>query len=150
MSRPRSVHANEILIAPQNVDHENSNKVKQEEGVCSVARIKAQARTVRHSSHRPTPSLTTCLSRPRRRRILDRRGAHATEFAVEAVVIRIKARVDAEVTDEFAQETSRRRQEIQRIATFGHKAVFIPTEVMDVASQVLAGMVAGIGVDLRT
>ncbi|KAH9013130.1 hypothetical protein EDB85DRAFT_2034719 [Lactarius pseudohatsudake] len=62
---PSSVHANEPVIAPQNVDHENSNKVKQEEGVLSVARIKAQARAVRHSSHRPTPSLTNCLSRPR-------------------------------------------------------------------------------------
>ena len=38
-------------IFQQNVDRENSNKVKQEEGVLSVARIKAQARTVR------TPSL---------------------------------------------------------------------------------------------
>ncbi|KAH9171211.1 hypothetical protein EDB89DRAFT_1907221 [Lactarius sanguifluus] len=84
------LHANSTLIAPQNVDHENSNKVEQEEGVLSVARITAQART---------------------------------------------ARADAEVADEFAQETSRRRQEIQRIAAFGHKAVFVPTEVMDVASQ---------------
>ncbi|KAH9013575.1 hypothetical protein EDB85DRAFT_1899649 [Lactarius pseudohatsudake] len=114
------LHANETVIAPQNVDHENSKKVKQEEGVLSVARIKAQARTVR---------------RGRRRRILDRRGAHATRFAVEAVAIRINARADAEVVDEFALETSRRRQEIQRIAAFGHKAVFVPTEVMDVASQ---------------
>ncbi|KAH9069842.1 hypothetical protein EDB83DRAFT_2518186 [Lactarius deliciosus] len=83
----------------------------------------------------------------RRRRILDRRGVHATEFAVEAVAIRIKARADAEVADEFAQETSRRRQEIERIAAFGHKAVFVPTQVMDV---VLARMVAGVGVDPRT
>ncbi|KAH9069876.1 hypothetical protein EDB83DRAFT_2518224 [Lactarius deliciosus] len=135
MSRPRSVPVNETLIVPQNVDHENSNKVKQEEGVLSVARIKAQACTVRQG---------------RRRRILDRRGAHATEFAVEAVAIRIKARVDAEVADEVVQETSRHRQEIQHIAAFGHKAVFVPTEVMDVASQVLAGMVAGVGVDSRT
>ncbi|KAH9069835.1 hypothetical protein EDB83DRAFT_2551058 [Lactarius deliciosus] len=135
------LHANLTLIAPQNVDHGNSNKVKQEEGVLSVARIEAQARTVRRDRHR---------------RILERRGsqgrrrAHATEFAVEVVAIRIKARADAEVANEFAQETSRRRQEIERIAAFGHKAVFVPTEVMDVASQVLAGMVAGVGVDLRT
>ncbi|KAH9002506.1 hypothetical protein EDB83DRAFT_2324474 [Lactarius deliciosus] len=114
------LHANWTLIAPQNVDHENSNKVAQGEGVISVVRIKAQARTVRQG---------------RRRRILDRRGAHATEFAVEAVAIRIKARADAEVADEVVQETSRHRQEIQHIAAFGHNAVFVPTEVMDVASQ---------------
>ncbi|KAH9013920.1 hypothetical protein EDB84DRAFT_1568454 [Lactarius hengduanensis] len=87
-----------------------------------------QADEVRSGS----PGLGRC--RGRRRRILDRRGAHATQLAVEAVAIRIKARADAEVADEFAQETSRRRQEIQRIAAFGHKAVFVPTEVMDVAS----------------
>ncbi|KAH8995278.1 hypothetical protein EDB86DRAFT_3077768 [Lactarius hatsudake] len=112
MTRPRSVHANSTLIAPQNVDHENSNKVKQEEGVLSVARIKAQARTAEADA-----------------------DAYST------------ARADAEVADEFAQETSRRRQEIQRIAAFGHKAVFVPTEVMD---AVLAGMVAGVGVDSRS
>jgi hypothetical protein len=33
-------------VIPQNVDRENSNKVKQEEGVLSVARIKAQSRNV--------------------------------------------------------------------------------------------------------
>jgi hypothetical protein len=35
------------LTTPQNVDRENSNKVKQEEGVLAVARIKAQSRNVR-------------------------------------------------------------------------------------------------------
>ncbi|KAH9069870.1 hypothetical protein EDB83DRAFT_2518218 [Lactarius deliciosus] len=129
----------EAKVSATNVDHENSNEVKQEEGVLCRP----------HQSPR-------LHGRGRRRRILDRRssqgrrGAHATEFAVEAVAIRIKARADAEVADDFAQETSRRRQEIQRIPAFGHKVVFVPTEVMDVASQVLSGMVAGVGVDLRT
>ncbi|KAH9008206.1 hypothetical protein EDB84DRAFT_1447088 [Lactarius hengduanensis] len=122
------LHANETLITPQNVDHENSNKVKQEEGVLSVARIKAQART-------DADAYSTVAERTRRSSQWRR-----WRFS-------IKARADAEVADEFAQETSRRRQEIQRIAAFGHKAVFVPTEVMDV---VLAGMVAGVGVDLRT
>ncbi|KAH9008961.1 hypothetical protein EDB84DRAFT_1571641, partial [Lactarius hengduanensis] len=77
--------------------------------------------------------------------------AHATRFAAEAeaAAIRIKARADAEVADEFAQEMSRRRQEIQRVAAFGNKAVFVPTEAMGVASQVLTGMAAGVGADLR-
>ncbi|KAH8996394.1 hypothetical protein EDB86DRAFT_3076991 [Lactarius hatsudake] len=101
----------EAQVSAANVDHKHSNKVKQEEGVLSVTRIKAQART-----------------------------AEADADANS------NARADAEVTDEFAQETSRRRQEIQRIAGFGYKAVFVPTEVMDVASQV----VAGVGVDSRT
>ncbi|KAH9069829.1 hypothetical protein EDB83DRAFT_2314188 [Lactarius deliciosus] len=113
-------------IALQNVDHENSNKVKQE-GVVSVARIKAQACTTQTHT-RPSQSARDGV----------RSGGGGDSY---------QARADAEVADEFAQETSRRRQEIERIAAFGHKAVFVPTEVMDV---VLAGMVAGVGVDLRT
>ncbi|KAH9002513.1 hypothetical protein EDB83DRAFT_2324478 [Lactarius deliciosus] len=134
------LHANSTLIAPQNVDHENINKVKL-----------GRRRPLRRSHQSPSPH-----RRGRRRHILDHRGsqgrhgAHATEFAVDTVAIRIKARADAEVADEFVQETSRRRQEIERIAAFGHKAAFVPTQVMDVASHVLAGMVAGVGVDLRT
>ncbi|KAH9166272.1 hypothetical protein EDB89DRAFT_2004880, partial [Lactarius sanguifluus] len=34
----------EAQVSAANVDHENSNKVEQEEGVLSVAPIKAQAR----------------------------------------------------------------------------------------------------------
>ena len=32
--------------SPQNVDRENSNKIKQEEGTLSVARVKAQVQNV--------------------------------------------------------------------------------------------------------
>ncbi|KAH9002188.1 hypothetical protein EDB86DRAFT_2898535, partial [Lactarius hatsudake] len=39
-------------VKATNVDHENSNKVKQEEGVLSVACIKAQARSI----HSPPPT----------------------------------------------------------------------------------------------
>jgi hypothetical protein len=48
----------------------------------------------------------------------------------------------------FAQEMSRRRQEIARVRAFGNKAVFVPTESMGVASTVLAGMAASVGVDM--
>lgn len=47
---PQSETPNQPPSSQQNVDRENSNKVKQEEGVLSVARIKAKARTVRFSS----------------------------------------------------------------------------------------------------
>jgi len=43
----------------------------------------------------------------------------------------------------------RRRQEVARVAAFGDKAVFVPTEAMGVAVPALAGMAAGIGADLR-
>ena len=43
----------------------------------------------------------------------------------------------------------RRRQEVRRVAAFGNKAVFVPTEAMGVASPALAGMAVGVGADLR-
>ena len=35
-----------LTLDDQNVDRENSNKIKQEEGALAVARVKAQARNV--------------------------------------------------------------------------------------------------------
>ncbi|KAH9016795.1 hypothetical protein EDB85DRAFT_2204783 [Lactarius pseudohatsudake] len=137
-------------VEAANVDRENSNKVKQEEGVLSVARIKAQARSAEADAEAYS-TVAAAKAVAERTRLEAEAQAHATRFAAEAeaAAIRIKARADAEVADEFAQEMSRRRQEIRRVAAFGNKAVFVPTEAMGVASQMLAGMAAGVGADLR-
>ncbi|KAH9170107.1 hypothetical protein EDB89DRAFT_2072397 [Lactarius sanguifluus] len=137
-------------VEAANVDRENSNKVKQEEGVLSVARIKAQARSAEADAEAYS-TVAAAKAVAERTRLEAEAQAHATRFAAEAeaAAIRIKARADAEVADEFAQEMSRRRQEIRRVAAFGNKAVFVPTEAMGVASQVLTGMAAGVGADLR-
>jgi len=86
-----------------------------------------------------------------RTRIEAEAHAHATRFAAEAEAeaTRIKARADADVGNAFAQEMGRRRQEVARVAAFGNKAVFVPTEAMGVAAPSLAGMAAGMGADLR-
>src|SRR5712675_1880367 len=73
-----------------------------------------------------------------RTRIEAEAHAHATRFAAEA-----------DVGNAFAQEMGRRRQEVARVAAFGNKAVFVPTEAMGVAAHSLAGMAAGMGADLR-
>ncbi|KAH9061803.1 hypothetical protein EDB83DRAFT_2520237 [Lactarius deliciosus] len=137
-------------VEAANVDRENSNKVKQEEGVLSVARIKAKTRTAEADAEAYS-TVAAAKAVAERTRLEAEAQAHATRFAAEAeaAAIRIKAQADAEVADEFAQEMSRRRQEIRRVAAFGNKAVFVPTEAMGVASQVLTGMAAGVGADLR-
>jgi regulator of protease activity HflC (stomatin/prohibitin superfamily) len=86
-----------------------------------------------------------------RTRIEAEAKAHATRLAAEAeaAAVRIMARADADVGDEYAQEMGRRRQEISRVAAFGNKTVFVPTEAMGVAGPTLAGLAAGIGADLR-
>jgi hypothetical protein len=42
-----------------------------------------------------------------------------------------------------------KRMEIMRVAAFGDKAVFVPTEAMGIATPAFSGMAAGIGADLR-
>lgn len=44
-----TTRALQAQVEAANVDRENSNKVKQEEGTLSVARIKAMARNVRYT-----------------------------------------------------------------------------------------------------
>ncbi|KAI0246092.1 hypothetical protein BJV78DRAFT_197706 [Lactifluus subvellereus] len=137
-------------VEAANVDRENSNKVKQEEGVLSVARIKAQSRNAEADAEAYS-TIAAAKAVAERTRIEAAAEAHATRLAAEAEAeaIRIKARADADVEDEFAQEMGRRRQEIARVSAFGNKAVFVPTEAMGIAAPALAGLAAGVGADLR-
>ncbi|KAH9172350.1 hypothetical protein EDB89DRAFT_919851 [Lactarius sanguifluus] len=138
----REVHANETLITPQNVDRESHNKVKQEEDVLSITPIEAQVPGRTAETDTEAYSAVTVAETVAKHTRLE-------GFATQAAAIHIKVRTGAKVADEFAEEMSRRREEIQRVAVFGHKAVFVPTEVMSVASQVLDRTAAGVGVDLR-
>jgi len=137
-------------VEAANVDRENSNKVKQEQGVLSVARIKAQSRTAEADAEAYS-TIAAAKAVAERTRLEAQAQAHATRLAAEAEAeaIRIKARADAEVANSFAQEMSRRRQEIARVSAFGNKAVFVPTESMGVAAPILAGMAASVGVDMK-
>lgn len=54
-----TTRALQAQVEAANVDRENSNKVKQEEGALSVARIRAMARNVCHLRHKYRLSLTT-------------------------------------------------------------------------------------------
>ena len=61
-----TTRALQAQVEAANVDRENSNKVKQEEGALSVARIKAMARNVRLSYQIPVVTLLTTPSDPSR------------------------------------------------------------------------------------
>ncbi|KAH9020183.1 hypothetical protein EDB85DRAFT_1896295 [Lactarius pseudohatsudake] len=89
----REVHASETLITPQNVDRESRNKVMQEEGVLSIAPIKAQARTAEANTE--AYSAVAVAKAVAEHTRLD-------VFAAQAAAIHIKARTGAKVADEFA------------------------------------------------
>ncbi|KAH9980738.1 hypothetical protein BJV74DRAFT_855197 [Russula compacta] len=137
-------------VEAANVDRENSNKVKQEQGVLSVARIKAQARNAEADAEAYS-TITAAKAVAQRTRIEAEAQAHATRLAAEAEAeaTRIKAGADAAVEDSFAQEMGRRRQEVARVAAYGNKAVFVPTEAMGITGPAVTGLAAGMGADLR-
>jgi len=137
-------------VEAANVDRENSNKVKQEEGVLAVARIKAQARNT-ESDAEAYSVIAAAKAAAERTRIEAGARAHATRLAAEAEAeaVRIKANADGDVRNPFAQDMAGKRLEVMRVAAFGNKAVFVPTEAMGVAAPAFSGMAAGIGADLR-
>ncbi|KAI0269647.1 hypothetical protein BGY98DRAFT_1101011 [Russula aff. rugulosa BPL654] len=137
-------------VEAANVDRENSNKVKQEEGVLAVARIKAQSRNA-ESDAEAYSVIAAAKAAAERTRIEASARAHATRLAAEAEAeaVRIKANADGDVRNPFAQEMAGRRMEVMRVSAFGNKAVFVPTEAMGIAAPAISGMAAGIGADLR-
>lgn len=116
-------------VEAANVDRENSNKVKQEEGALSVARIKAQAANTQADTD-AYRVITAAKARAQQVRIEAEAQAEATRLAAEAEAesVRIKAKADAEVHDQFAREMELRRVEVARVHAYGNKTVFVPVE----------------------
>lgn len=130
------------------MDRENSNKVKQEEGALSVARIKAQAANT-HADAEAYRVITSAQAEAKKLKIEAEARAEATrmEADAEAGAIRIKARADAEVIDQFAREMELRRLEVNRIKAFGSKTVFVPSDSMgaQMGNAMAMGMAASLG-----
>jgi uncharacterized membrane protein YqiK len=116
-------------VEAANVDRENSNKVKQEEGALSVARIKAQTANTQADTD-AYRVIAGARAQAQKLRIEAEAQAEAIRLTAEAEAeaIRIKAKADAEVTNPFAREMLLRRVEITRVQAYGNKAVFVPTE----------------------
>ncbi|PPR04948.1 hypothetical protein CVT24_010406 [Panaeolus cyanescens] len=134
-------------VEAANVDRENSNKVKQEEGALSVARIRAQAANTQADAD-AYRIIAAAKAQAQRVRIEAEAQAEATRLAAEAesAAIRTKAQADAEVLDRFAQEMQLRRMEVQRVQAFGSKTVFVPTESgAQIGNAMALGMAASMG-----
>jgi len=80
--------------------------------------------------------------------------AEATRLAAkaDADAIRLKATADADVVDAFAREMELRRVEVQRVAAYGNKAVFIPEGAAGsaVRGAMTMGYAAGLGNEMRS
>lgn len=145
-----TVRALQAQVEAANVDRENSNKVKQEEGALSVARIRAQARNTQADADAYNV-VAAAKAAAESTRIAAEAEADATRLAAkaEADAIRQRAGADYEVTDQFAREMQMRRVEVSRVQAFGEKAVFVPTDGLggQAGNAMVMGLAAGMGHD---
>jgi len=122
-----TARALQAQVEAANVDRENSNKVKQEEGSLSVARIKAQSRNTQADADAYNV-VAAAKAAAESTRIAAEAQAEATRLAAkaEADAIRQRALADLEVTDAFAREMEMRRVEVSRVKAFGQKVSIAP------------------------
>ncbi|KAJ8520996.1 hypothetical protein ONZ45_g2256 [Pleurotus djamor] len=148
-----TTRALQAQVEAANVDRENSNKVKQEEGALSVAQIKAKSRNTAADAEAYSV-VTAAKAQAERLKIEAEAQAEATRLAAEAdaQAIRIKAKADTEVVDQFAREMELRRMEVARVKAFGSKTIFVPSDAhgSQMGSAMALGMAAGLGSDART
>ncbi|KAF7359523.1 Band 7 domain-containing protein [Mycena sanguinolenta] len=141
----RALHAQ---VEAANVDRENQNRIKQEEGALSVARIKAKSQNAIADAEAYSV-VTAAKAQAERTKIEAEAAAQATRLAAEAEAeaIRIKAEADTKVLDQFAREMEMRRLEVLRIQAYGAKTVFVPTEGQgaQMGNAMAMGMAAGMG-----
>ncbi len=134
------------------MDRENSNKVKQEEGALSVARIKAQSLNTQADAD-AYKVIAAAKAQAQRVRIEAEAAAEATRMAAEAdaAAIRTKAKADAEVVDDFARQMEFRRMEVSRVKAFGSKTIFVPSEGLgsQLGNAMAVGMAANMGANSK-
>ncbi|KAG8994883.1 hypothetical protein FRB90_000326, partial [Tulasnella sp. 427] len=77
--------------------------------------------------------------------------AEATRLAAraEADAIRLKAAADQDVQDAFAREMEMRRNEVERIAAYGNKTVFVGSGAGAGGDAMAMGFAAGMGSGMR-
>jgi len=148
-----TTRALQAQVEAANVDRENSNKVKQEEGALSVARIKAQAANTQADAQ-AYGVVAAAKASAQRTKIEAEAQAEATRLAAEAEAeaTKIKAQADAQVIDRFAREMEMRRLEVSRIKAYGPKTVFVPNEGAlgaQMGNAMAMGLAAGLGADAR-
>ncbi|KAJ7349461.1 hypothetical protein DFH08DRAFT_865461 [Mycena albidolilacea] len=144
----RALHAQ---VEAANVDRENQNRVKQEEGALAVARIKAKSQNAIADAEAYSV-VAAAKAQAERTKIEAEAHAQATRMAAEAdaEAIRIKAEADAKVVDQFAREMELRRMEVTRVKAYGAKTVFAPAETgAQMGNAMAMGMAAGLGADAR-
>jgi len=147
-----TTRALQAQVEAANVDRENSNKIKQEEGSLAVARVKAQSRNTQADAE-AYAVIAAAKAQAERVQIEAQAQAKATRVQAEAdaEAIRIKALADGNVSDQFAREMEMRRMDVLKVKAYGARTVFVPTEGVGAqfGNAMATGLATGLGVDAR-
>ncbi|KAH8114186.1 band 7 domain-containing protein [Phellopilus nigrolimitatus] len=151
-----TTRALQAQVEAANVDRENSNKVKKEEGAFSVAKIKSQALNTQADAD-AYKVVAAARAAAQATQIAAEAEAEATRLAAraEAEAVRSRAAADAGVQEPFAREVLLRRVDVQRVAAYGDRAVFVPVGAggggANLAEQagnaLVTGFAAGLGAE---
>jgi regulator of protease activity HflC (stomatin/prohibitin superfamily) len=140
-----TTRALQAQVEAANVDRENSNFVKKEQGRLEVARVQAQTRRTEADAN-AYAVVAAAKADAEALGIAAQAQAEATRVAAlaEADAVRSRALADAGVDNAFAREMSARRLEVNRVQAFGNRAVFVPTETSS-GSGISSALALGMG-----
>ncbi|GAA6039160.1 hypothetical protein JCM8097_000441 [Rhodosporidiobolus ruineniae] len=131
-----TVRALQAQVEAANIDRENSNKVKAQEGALEVAAVAAKQRQTEADAHAYTTIKAAQAS------------AEAVEIAARAraKAVRLEADADAAVLDEQARRMQLARLDVQRVKAYGDRTVFVAESVL--GATVAAGHALTVGQQL--
>ncbi|KAJ7632403.1 hypothetical protein FB45DRAFT_1146284 [Roridomyces roridus] len=147
-----TTRALQAQVEAANVDRENSNRVKQEEGALAVAKIKAKSQN-QVADAEAYSVIAAARAQAEKTKIIAEADAEATRMAAaaEAEAVKTRSTIYQEfATDKFAQEMEMRRMEVSKVKAYGSKTVFVPSsEVGGQMSQAMSiGLAAGMGSEM--
>ncbi|PVF96093.1 hypothetical protein CPB86DRAFT_527708 [Serendipita vermifera] len=124
-----TTRALQAQVEAANVDRENSNFVKKEQGKLEVARVQAQTRKTEADAN-AYAVVAAAKADAEALKIAAEAQAEATRIAAaaESDAIRARGEADRGIVDGFAREMSAKRIEVKRVEAFGNRTVFVPTE----------------------
>ncbi|KAG9082936.1 hypothetical protein FS749_006452 [Ceratobasidium sp. UAMH 11750] len=145
-----TTRALQAQVEAANVDRENSNKVKQEQGALQVAQVKAQARRT-EADALAYATITAAKAEAEALTIAAEARAAATKLQAQAdaEAVSSRANADSSVGDSFAREMEVRRVDVERVRAFGSRAVFVPCETGGVSSGGSVGNALMTGMAMR-
>jgi len=147
-----TTRAMQAQVEAANVDRENSNKVKAEEGALSVTRVKAMARKTQADAD-AYAVVAQAKANAEALQIAAEAQAAATRMAAQAEsdAVRMRAGADENVKDIYAREMGLRRIDVSRVQAFGNRTVFVGAgtggggEFKGMGDAMATGFAAGLG-----